>query len=162
MSEASDSAHVRVIIADYAVVDTNSKLTIVGGGLSVIALNPANAMTAAFAVVGSVSFDPKFVATSPALVLSLETDDGHLVQLPGIPEPIQLAGSNELSPTRLPGTEIPKEAVRPKVQLLMQFQNGLPLAAGRGYKWRLTVDGETRDEWTESFYVPTAGLRLGG
>jgi hypothetical protein len=38
MSEASDSVHVRIIIADYAVADQRGKVTIVGAGLDLLQL----------------------------------------------------------------------------------------------------------------------------
>ena len=158
MSEASQSAHVRILLADYAVTDASSKTTLVGGGITITGLNPASGMTAAFAVFASASFDPRFIGAAPTVELSLEDIDGHPVQLPGHPAPLQLSASDELIQPRLAGAAIPVDAVRPKVQLLMQFQNGLPLTAGRGYRWRMTVDGETCDEWTELLYVPTAGL----
>jgi hypothetical protein len=56
----------------------------------------------------------------------------------------------------LPGTHVPNNAVRPKTQIIMQFQNGLPLPPGTGYRWRVRVDQDTRDEWTEALYVAGA------
>jgi hypothetical protein len=131
MSEASQSAHVRILVADYAVADATSKATLVGAGITVTGINPANGMTAAFAVFASVSFDPKFVGAAPTVQLSLEDNDGHPIQLPGHPEPLRLLASNELVQPRLAGATIPMDAVRPKIQLIMHFQNGLPLTAGR-------------------------------
>src|ERR1022692_4022310 len=32
-------------------------------------------------------------------------------------------------------------------------QAGLPIAAGQRYLWRLKIDGEGRDDWTEEFVV---------
>jgi len=56
-------------------------------------------------------------------------------------------------PTEVVGIEMPRDVVRPRIQLLLQFPSGLPLQVGEEYVWRVTIDGETRDEWTESLYV---------
>jgi hypothetical protein len=156
MSEASDSAHVRIIIADYAVADQQGKVTLVGAGVTVLGVNPAAGMTAPFAVVANASFDPKFVGDNPAFEVSLETNDGQLVQMPGQSHPLRVATSEKLPLTVLPGADVPNDAARPKAQIILQFQNGLPLAPGHGYKWRVKVDGETHEEWTEMMYIPTA------
>jgi hypothetical protein len=93
--------------------------------------------------------------------LSLETE-GQLVQLPGTadeiggePQYLRVAASEQLQPTLLSGTTIPNELIRPKSQMMMHFQNGLPLAPGHLYVWRVKIDLVTRDEWTEPMYVPT-------
>jgi hypothetical protein len=154
MSEASRSAHVRIIVADYAVVDGAGKITMVGAGIAIAGINPLNNMTAPFAVVAIVSFDPKLIDASPAVEMSLETHNGQLVQLPGHP-PLRVGTSQRLTPPTLPdGVDVPRDAVRPKVQILMQFQSGLPLQAGHAYVWRVKVDHEEREEWSETLYVP--------
>jgi hypothetical protein len=162
MSEASKSAHVRITIADYAVVDQQGKATIVGGGVTILGVNVQTGMTAPFAVFVSVSFAPHLVGQDPAVELSLETDDQQLVQMPGPLDPsaepqyLRVATSDKLPPTLLPGLNIPVDLIRPKAQMLLHFQNGLPLAPGRAYTWRVKVDSDTRPEWTEMLYIPTA------
>jgi hypothetical protein len=156
MSEASDSAHVRIFLADYAVADSSGKFTLVGGGITIIGVLPTTGMTAPFSVLALMTFDPKFIGESPAMELALETDTGQLVTLPGQPGPLRIAVAEKLNPTILQGANVPNEAVRPKHQMLMQFQNGLPLSVGTGYRWRITIDQQTHPEWTEGFYVPTA------
>jgi hypothetical protein len=156
MSDASESAHVRITIADYAVADPLGKVTMVGAGIGIAGVNPATGMTAPFTVVAVVSFDPKFIGDNPAVELSLETNEGQLVQLPGQRGPMRVGTSEKLNPPVLPGANVPNDAVRPKTQILLQFQNGLPLPPGRGYKWRIKVDHQTREEWTELLYIPTA------
>jgi hypothetical protein len=152
------------MLADYAVADPQGgKTTMVGAGITVASINPDVGMTAAFAVFASASFDPKFIGSKPTIELSLETADGQLISLPGQPGPLRFTASERLNPTRLPGADVPNEAVRPKMQILIQFQNGLPLAPGQKYIWRMRVDGESRDEWTETLYIPipTAAPRIG-
>jgi hypothetical protein len=157
MSDVSDSAHVRIFIADYAVADpVTGKITMVGGGIGVCNLNPATGSTAPLSVVAIADFDPKFIGESPAVELALETSEGQLITLPGQPGPLRVGVSEKLNPTQMPGADIPNHAARPKATILMQFMNGLPLAAGNGYRWRVTIDQVTHDEWTETIYVPTA------
>jgi len=49
------------------------------------------------------------------------------------------------------------------VELLWTFQNDLPLAAGRGYEWRVHIDMANRSDWNLAFYVPaTSGNMLIG
>lgn len=163
MSDASKSAHVRITIADYAVVDQQGKATIVGAGVTILGVNIQTGMTAPFAVFASVTFAPQLVGDNPAVELSLETTDNQqLVQMPAPLDPsaqpqyVRVATSEKLPPTLLPGLSIPADTIRPKAQILLHFQNGLPLAPGRAYTWRVKVDGETRPEWTETLYVPTA------
>jgi hypothetical protein len=161
MSAAAESAHVRIILADYVAEAQQGKLTIVGAGVSIVGVNVQTGLTAPLAVVATATFDPQFLGDHPAMELSLETD-GQLVQLPGAtdeiggePQYLRVAASEQLKPTVLPGATIPTEAIRPKAQMMMHFQSGLPLAPGHLYTWRVKIDYVTRDEWTESMYVPT-------
>jgi hypothetical protein len=156
MSDASDSAHVRIFIADYAVAALDGKITMVGGGIAITGFNPATGTTAPFTVIAIVSFDPKCIGDSPAVELLLENEQGQLVQLPGQPGPIRVGTSEKLNPPVLQGANVPNDAVRPKAQILLQLQNGLPLPPGNGFRWRVRVDHETHPEWTEPLYVPTA------
>jgi len=156
MTEAFESAHVRLFLADYAVADAGGKITMVGGGITITGINPQTRMTAPFTVVAVVSFGPKHIGESPAVELSLETEGGELVMLPGQAAPLRFGASEKLNPPVLQGINVPNNAVRPKTQLLMQFQNGLPLHPGMGYRWRVRVDQDTRPEWTEPMYVAVA------
>jgi hypothetical protein len=161
MSEVGQSARVTIIAADYVAVAESHKFTIVGSGITLVGLDPQTGHTAPISVVAIATFDPKFLGESPLVEFSFETDDGELVELPAPPDQIEVhpqplritTGPNPLLPTVVKGVDVPADAVRPKVQMMMQFQSGLPLVADRRYLWRMTIDGETRDEWTESLYV---------
>ncbi len=166
MSDVSDSAHVRIMLADYAVADTaSSKVTIVGGNIVWVPAGPNPAHTVPFSVVATVSFDPRFVGESPAVELLLEDENGQPVPLPGLsgqqgqPQYLRVGVSEQLRPTIVQSLRIPTDAVRPRMNLLLNFHSGLPLSMGQRYTWRVRVDGETRDEWTEWLYVvgPASG-----
>lgn len=53
----------------------------------------------------------------------------------------------------VPGVNVPPNTVRSSKQFVMYFASGLPLEPNKRYRWRIKIDHETRDEWTETFYV---------
>lgn len=161
MSAVSQSARVTIMVADYVAAAESNKFTIVGSGITIVGIDPQTSRSAPISVVAIASFDPKFLGERPVVELSFETDDGQIVELPTPSDqaqvqsqPLRIASEpNALLPTVIAGVDVPVDAVRPKVQMMMQFQSGIPLLADRKYLWRVTIDGETRDEWTESLYV---------
>lgn len=172
MSDVSDSAHVRIMLADYATADpATSKATIVGGGIVWVPPGQAPGYTVPFSVLAIVTFDPAYIGESPAVELLLEDQSGQPVALPGLsgpqgqqPQYLRVGISEQLRPTIVQGLRIPTEAVRPRMNIMMNFQNGLSLQTGQRYTWRVRVDGETCDEWTEWLYVagpPTGGPTVG-
>ncbi|MGV9710873.1 hypothetical protein ACWDTI_09435 [Gordonia sp. NPDC003424] len=167
MSAAADSAHVRIMLADYAAVDGAQKLNMIGGGATYFPLNAATGHTAPMGVIASASFDPQYTGESPAVELWLEGDDGVLVDVPGPPRTqpqfLRVGAAEPLRANIPTGLVIPHSAVRPRVQFVMHFGSGLPLTAGKGYQWRMQIDGTTHDEWTEPFFVvmPTVGATFG-
>jgi hypothetical protein len=158
MSEASESAHVRIVLADYG-VDQQGKVTLVGAGISIFAVNPDSGLTAPFVVWAAVNFAPEFVGYSPTVELSLETDDGKPVCLPTAADeqsqerPVRIGTYNVLPRTSVQDFDIPSEVIRPKTQMLLLFQTGMKLDAGHLYRWRVEVDGATHDHWTEMMYI---------
>jgi hypothetical protein len=169
MSDAGDSARVHILLADYAVADAGNKLTVVGGGISIAGSIANTGLTAPFAVIAIATFDPAFVGESPAVELMLEDQSGQPVALPGAvgpmgqPQYVRVGVTNQLHPARVENQQIPTNATRPSVQILLNFQTGLPLMAGQRYTWRVRIDGNSSDEWTEWLYVPSpaAGAVVG-
>ncbi len=158
MSEASESAHVRIVLADYG-VEQQGKVTLVGAGISIFGVNPDSGLTAPFVVWATVNFAPEFVGYSPTVELSLETDDGKPVHLPTVADEqsqlrqVRIGTYEALRRTSVQGFDIPSEIIRPKTQILLLFQTGIKLDAGQLYRWRVEVDGVTRDHWTEMMYI---------
>src|SRR5262245_34245575 len=117
MTAVAESAHVRIILADYAAADQKGKLNIVGGGISVVGINPQTHATPAFSVVVTVSFDPVFIGESPAVELQLEDEHGDVFVMPANPPQKLRAGvSSELKPPGVDGFTVPGNAVRPTSQ----------------------------------------------
>jgi hypothetical protein len=158
MSEAADSAKAEVWLADFCNVDGAGKLNVVGGGITMIGVNPALGVTTPFAVVARVSFAPKFVGESPAVELALERDDGSLVMVPGPtgPQYVRVGSAGPLKPAVAPGAHVPPNTIRPSTQFVMHFANGLPLEVDHAYMWRVKIDHDTCEKWTEIFYVVRA------
>lgn len=144
MSEIGDTARVSILLADFANTDAAGKLNIIGGGVAVTGISPESGQTAPLTVVLQVHVQPRFVNQSFALELALYGDDGQVVVPPGPVEmpPIRIAQPVHVEmPRPAPGSYLPPDSVWPGSNMLVNFNNGLPLAAGKTYEWRAAIDG---------------------
>jgi hypothetical protein len=145
MSEISDTARTSILIADFANVDASGKLNLLGGGVAITAIDSRSGTTAPLTLVVISSVDPRFIGEDYAIEVGLYSNDGQLVVPPGPVEgaqPIRFGRPVTVEPLRAPqGSYIPPGSVWPSTQLILNFQNGLPLATGRGYEWRVSIDG---------------------
>ena len=82
MSEVYERAQVSLLMADYAVSDALGKVQVIGGGVQVVARDPKNGNTAAFALVVSLTFPPDLYHEQYAFEVVLEDETGSPVQLP--------------------------------------------------------------------------------
>lgn len=173
MSDASDAATVNITLADYVGGDDARKLNIIGGGLTVIGLlpQPSTGMpggtTAPFGVAVSVSVPPTLYGAEAALEVLLEDSAGVVVSVAqGEGEPAQVLRMGQtltFEEPVFPGMNVPRGVIPARAQWVLWFGTGLPLPAGQGYQWRVRIDGDTRADWAEPFYVPLpqAGIVLG-
>lgn len=162
MSDVSDTATVRLLLADYASVDAAGKLNVIGGGLTVIG-QPAQVVpggptgfTASFGLIVSVTVDPTLYRSECALEVALEDSKGELVELPGPagrPQKMRIA-QNVVFDESAPVAGVPRSLLRARTLLVLMFNNGLPLAIGQRYVWRVRIDHDSRDDWTEEFFIP--------
>lgn len=155
MSEVADDATVRLLVADYAVVDTAGKLNVIGGGITAIGYVQDIGATAAFAVVMSITVPSRHLSAECSVELILEDSAGNPVSLPGPAEPqvMRLARVVQFGePKALPG--VPRLSLPLRHQWVVAFANGLPLPVGQGYAWRVKIDHATQDWWVERFFVP--------
>ena len=132
-----------MFLADYAVV-SDGKLTIVGGGWSQTGPEPA-----AFGIglLIQVPWDQSNTVHNFQVELLdadgepvvLETDDDG-------DQPVSFGGDFEVGrpPGLKPGTPLDFPVA--------MNSTPLPLEPGR-YEWRLTIDGESRSDWTLAFTV---------
>jgi len=131
-----------MMLADSA-QEVGGKLYILGGGWSITGPEP---VPMAIALKLEVPWDRTNVQHS--LLLELLDEDGEPVLVPG-PEddrvPLQVTGEFEAGrPAGIkPGTPIDSA-------LAVNF-GPLPLEGGRRFQWRLSIDGETDEDWTLGF-----------
>lgn len=131
-----------MLLADYAVV-SDGKLTIVGGGWSQTGPEPAP-----FGI-GLLIQVPWDQANTPhSFRVELLDADGGPVVLDAPEEDQAVAFGGDFEVGRPPG-------LKPGTPLdfpLAMNSTPLPLEPGR-YEWRLTIDGEARQDWSLAFTV---------
>jgi hypothetical protein len=160
VSTVSDAATVRLLIGDFVAVDAlSSKLSVVGGGVTVLGL-ATGGNTAPFGVYVSVTVPPAQYGESSHVELVLEEAGGAPAEVPslpdGMPKPLRMGQDVAFHEPKLPGSDSIKMFLPARAQLAIGFPIGLPLEPTRGYRWRVVIDGDTRDDWTESFIVIAA------
>ena len=69
-----------------------------------------------------------------------------------LPQPAPTASPGAQAPSA-PGMHLPSN-LPGRVQIVLGFLQGLPLEAGRTYRFGVELDGRSRDEWSASFHVP--------
>jgi hypothetical protein len=139
---------VTMMLADAAQV-AGDKLYILGGGWSITGPDP---VPMAIALKLEVPWDR--TNEQHSLLLELLDEDGNAVMVPGPEEhgdvPLQVTADFEAGrpPGIKPGTPIDSA-------LAVNF-GPLPLEAGRRYQWRLSINGETDEDWTLGFSMRRA------
>jgi hypothetical protein len=133
---------VTLLLADYAVV-SDGKLTIVGGGWSQTGPEPASF---GIALLIQVPWDQ--ANTVHAFSVELLDADGAAVVVDGDEGEEAVAFGGEFEVGRPPG-------IKPGTPLDFPVAvNSTPLPLERGrYEWRLTIDGDSRADWTLPFTV---------
>jgi hypothetical protein len=132
-----------LLLADYAVV-SDGKLTIVGGGWSQTGPEPA---PFGIGLLIQVPWDQ--ANTMHSFAVQLLDADGEPVVVDTDEEgeqPVAFGGDFEVGrpPGLKPGTPLDFPVA--------MNSTPLPLEPGR-YEWRLTIDGESRQDWTLAFTV---------
>lgn len=162
----SDDARVTIILADYLGIDAGGKLNALGAGFSLTGLQP-NGMTAPQHIGVLVDLPARYAGQD--CTVSVELRDVALasaVKLPGPSgesEAMRLQQIMKVDPMQLPGVYLPSD-LPTRLQMVVAFQNGLPLALGRSYQWRVEIDGRHRKGWVTQFHVvgPPPGPVYGG
>jgi hypothetical protein len=131
-----------MLLADYAVV-SDGKLTIVGGGWS---QTGPEAAPFGIALLIQVPWDQS--NTPHSFTVELLDADGVPVVLEGPEDEQAVAFGGEFEVGRPPG-------LKPGTPLdfpVAMNSTPLPLEPGR-YEWRLTIDGQARQDWSLPFTV---------
>ncbi len=144
-------------MADYVGVDGAGKLNIIGGGFTMMGLEPSGA-TPPFAVAVTVEAPAKYVGQEFALSIELRDETtGTVVTMAGPsgqPEALrvqQVAKFDRALPP--PGFYVPGE-LPTRFQVNLGFSNGLPLRQSASYAWRVELDTQHRKAWVARFCVP--------
>lgn len=137
------------MLADHADV-VGGKLYIHGGGWSITGPDP---IPSAIAMDVKVPWDEREVEHD--LRFDLVDTDGQAVLVPtpqGV-QPLVIEGKLKL--------DGPFDGIKPGTPIDMPFAINLgpiPLAPGNRYEWRLTINGESREEWRLPFSTRAALL----
>ena len=159
VSEVYEKASVSLILADFAVADQLGKLQMVGGGLQLIGRDHGTGVSAAFAVVVSLTFPPALFNEQYAFEVVLEDTAGNPLELA---ESAAVPGSRvmrfgqtlQIEEPNFRGSGVPRRSLPTRSHVVLYFNTGLPLPPGRVLVWRARIDGESRPDWTVPFFVP--------
>ena len=159
MSQVFDRAAVSMVLADYAVSDELGKLQLVGGGLQIIGRDHATGASAAFALVVSMAFPAAVFHEQYSFEVVLENDSGEPLELSDPPagavSPVVRFGQTlQVEEPNFRGSGVPRRALPARTHVVLYFNTGLPLPAGRVLSWWTRIDGESRPDWTLPFFVP--------
>jgi hypothetical protein len=109
---------------------------------------------------------PAKVGQQFPISLDLRTSSGEVVQVPGFSGALDALRVQQLvkadHPQR-PGLYLP-ETVFGRVQTIVAFSGGIPLAAGHSYHWHLEVGHQHVKAWEVHFHIagPPPGPIIGG
>lgn len=164
-SPIAEAAQAVVFVADYAATDAGSKINALGAGFTLVSVQ-AGAPSAAQSVVVLIDIPARFAGDALPVCLDLHDDTwGRVVEFTteqGV-EALRVQQLAKVDRPNVPGVVLAPE-VQCRVQLVLNFQNGLPLVPGHSYSWRLEIDGVRRPHWAARFSVMPgpSGPVLGG
>ena len=154
MGLAEDS-HAQVLIADYIGTDAAGKINALGAGFVITGLQ-ATGLTPPQYVVALIDVASEHAGREFPLLLELRDIEANVpVQVPGPTggtEALRIQQLVKAERPQVPGIYLP-ENLFSRVQVSLGFPNGLPLAPGRLYEWRLEVNGTSQPGWRARFYV---------
>jgi len=152
-----EEARACIILGDYANADAAGKLNLLGGGWQVTRLTQAG-LTGPLALVALIEVPPQYAGTEFAVSLTLLGEAGEQVKVPtptGSYDALRIAQLVKAEIPNVPGVLLHGK-VWSRVQVILNFANGLPLQAGQAYSWKLDIEGSDNDQWRANFMV--AGL----
>lgn len=144
-----------MMLADYANVDAAGKLNILGGAWTISNILPGG-LSAPQTLAIVLDVPPKYVGEEFALGIALYDERlGSVVKVPdegGDPagSAIRVQQLVRAEKPMIPGLRLPTDFYG-RVQTVLAFPTGLPLAPNGEYAWRLEVDGTHRKAWRVHF-----------
>jgi len=146
MSEASEAALLTIVVADF-VNSESGKVNIIGGGVSLIGYDPFQRTTSRFAVYAYAEIPARALPAEIALELALMTgDEVAVIAGPMGPQAIRVAQSQTVERAQAPISLALRDHVGGGAQIVLDFQNGLPLEPNTPYEFRLQIDGDEQHE----------------
>jgi hypothetical protein len=136
---APEELSVTMLLADAAQV-ADGKLSILGGGIAVVAPTP---QPLALAFVVQVPWS-RADETFPWVCELLDAE-----RMPVMAGDVPILVNGQVAAGRPQGWPEPQPL---NVPVVISF-NGLPLTPGAGYTWRLAIDGASDERWTVAFSV---------
>lgn len=150
----ASTVRLTVVLADYAMVDQSNKVNILGAGWQLTGTGP-NGVTPQQSLVVLFEVPPVHLGEQFAISITLYDEAGVPVQIPGPTGEMQPLRAQQLVQAerpQVPGVALPN-TLPGRGQMVMSLINGLPLAGGQSYTWRVEVDGNSNPQWEASFYV---------
>ena len=133
------TVHMQVVLADYAVTH-DGKVMMAGAGWSQVGAGP---FASALAFIVKVPWD--MANQQIAIHAELVDEDGRPVLVNQAPLALDIGFSVGRPDGLRPGSDIDQN-------LAVQIPP-IALAPGRSYEWRISVDGEHRQDWNRGFFV---------
>jgi hypothetical protein len=146
VSDVSQKATLTVIVADFAMADTDGKVNVIGAGISGIGFDPHAGLTNRFSVVTVVDVPSAMAPAEASIELALLRDN-EPVLLPGPagPQALRIGQVHTFEKVQMPVPLALREHLQSRYQAVIDFNAGLPLAPGAAYTWALQVDGDTEN-----------------
>jgi|GEM_PF-2068284 len=155
-----------LFMADYLATDAVGKITAVGLNWTIAGVDTKTGMTPPMSIGITVDVPPDRLGKEFPISLDLRSSSGVVVQVPGVTGALDALRVQQLVKAerlQAPGIYLP-ETVYGRVQTIVAFANGIPLAAGNSYYWRLEVDHQHIKAWEVHFHIagPPPGPVIGG
>lgn len=154
MASLEEEARAFVVLADYANTDAAGKLNLLGGGWQVTALTQTG-LTIPHAVTAAIEVPERFAGVEFSVSLTLIDESGEQVKVPGPSgnlEALRIGQVTKAERPNVPGVLLHGK-VWCRVQVILNFTGGLPLAPGQSYTWNLEISGHHDSQWCAGFYV---------
>ncbi len=143
MSEASEHARLTLVVADFAMVDSQGKVNMVGAGVSVLGFDPAKRTTSRFSVLAQADVPAALSPVVASMELAL-LRDGEPVLMPGKtgPQAIRIGQAASFEKPQISGPLGLRNRLSSRQQIILDFNTGLPLVPGTAYEWVFQLDGD--------------------
>lgn len=152
----SSTIRATITLADFVNVDAGGKANLIGAGIAILGFDPQQGVTTPFAIYVRV-VSPVPIDDRPAVEILLVDASGQPVMLPGPmgeAQALRISQNVEFPPLAVPGVSLPSGALPSVAQFAINFANGLPLAPGHSYTWRVQLDHDVIA--SESIFIPLA------